>query len=216
MNRWKLYNRRVLVDAFQLRLVTVSIVHFVLVVLVFASVLFLPLAITLQSDDLSSPAVREAAHAFLALHSRLWPPLLGAFVLLVLHIILVTHRVAGPLYRFRKFLKSSVGEGDLVTEIRIRRGDYLHKEADAINEMLAGLRDKISRLELQIDQTNELWTNLRVSLAGRVPEELEQRINALGEHLDRCRTDVSFFRTTEAPRSQRRVEGEVVVEAVEV
>jgi len=216
MSKWKLYNRKVLVDTFQLRLVAVGIVHFVLVVLVFATALFLPLVITLQSGDSSSPAVQEAAHAFLTLHNRLWLPLLGAFVLLVLHNILVTHKVAGPLYRLRKFLRSSVGGGDLVTEMRVRKGDYLQKEADAINDMLAGLRDKVSRLELQIEQANAMWTNLRVSLAGRVPEELEQRMTAVGERLDQCRAEVRSFRTTDTRKPTRQGKEAVAADPVNV
>ena len=212
---WKFYNRKVLVDTFQVRLVAVGVFHFVLVVLIFASALFLPLVITLRSSDLSSPEVRQAAHEFLTLHNRLWLPLLGAFALLVLHNIIVSHRIAGPLYRFRKFLKS-VGDGDLATRLSIRRGDYLHKEADAINEMLTGLRDKVSRLELQLDQTKDLWTNLRVSAADRVPDELEWKITTLGERLEECQAGVKSFRTKDTRTPSRRDKDEIPAEPVEL
>ena len=207
VSKWKIYNRKVLVDTFQLRLAAVGVFHFLIVVVIFASALFLPLIITLRSGDVSSPDVQKAAHEFLTLHNRLWLPLLGAFAFLILHNIIVTHRVAGPLLRFRQFLRS-VGDGDLATRLSIRKSDYLQKEADAINEMLTGLRDKVGRVELELDQAKELWTSLRVSASNRVPEDLEQKITAMGRQLEACRAGVKSFRTGDncKPPSKRKEE----------
>ena len=72
VSRWRVLNRRVLVDRFQLRLAGVAIVHFLIVVLVFVSALFGPIAIDLTSGDATSARVQAAAREFLVLHSRIW------------------------------------------------------------------------------------------------------------------------------------------------
>jgi hypothetical protein len=214
-SRFRIYHRRVLVDAFQLRLVGVGIFHFFLVVVVFVAALFTPIVLRLEGGDMSSPEVQAAAREFLFLHTRLWAPLLGAFVWLVLHNILVTHRVAGPLYRLRRFLKN-IGDGDLLSPIRFRKGDYLHKEADAINDMLACLRDKVSRRELQLDRANKEWTNLKIYAADTVSEEFERKITALGEHLEECRIGVKAFRTGDTHAGSARDKDDAPAEPVQL
>lgn len=54
--------------------------------------------------------------------------------------ILVTFRIAGPLYRFEKFLKG-VARGDQFTECKIRKGDELQEFCDLLNEATRPLRD---------------------------------------------------------------------------
>ena len=194
-SRWKFLNRKFLVDKFQLRLVAVAIFHFVLVVLVFASALFIPIIIKLNSADISSPAVQAAAHEFLTLHNRLWMPLFFVFILLILHNILVSHRIAGPLYRFRRLFKA-VGDGDLSFPIDIREKDYLHKDAEAVDQMVESLRDKVVLMETRLATTNEAWRNLKNSLNCGVSEEIERTIVAMNEHLDACEAGLEVFKTT--------------------
>jgi methyl-accepting chemotaxis protein len=207
-NKARFYNKKVLVDTFQLRFVGVGIFHFVIVVLIFAAAIFAPVVVRLMSGDISSPFVQAAAREFLVLHGRVWLPLLGAFVLLVLHNILVTHRVAGPLFRFRRYL-TRIGDGDLSAPIRIRKGDYLQKEAQAASRMVESLRDKVVRLEGQFEAANDVWKDLRRALADAAITGVEPKINAMNEHLEDCMASVSVFDTgnertssaTEAPEA---------------
>jgi methyl-accepting chemotaxis protein len=194
-SKWKIQYGRVLVDKFQLHLVVMAMFHFALVVLVFASALFIPIIFKLNSGDLESPAVQAAAHEFLVLHNKLWMPLLGAFILLVLHNIVVSHRIAGPLYRLRRILKA-IGDGDLSTPIRIRKNDYLHKDAEAVCQMVESLRTKVALLDTRFADTNEAWRNLRNSLDGGVSEETARTIVAMNEHLDACGSSLAAFKTT--------------------
>jgi methyl-accepting chemotaxis protein len=195
-SRWKIDNRKVLVDAFQLRLVAVAIFHFLLIVLVFAAALFIPIIIELNRGDLTSPAVQAAAHEFLIMHDRLWPPLLGVFILLVLHNIVVSHRIAGPLFRFRRYIKA-ISEGDLASPIRIRKADYLHKDAEALSQMADSLRYKIIQMETQYTNANESWRNMKNSLAGGTSQDIEKNIAAMNECLEACCNSVLDFKTTE-------------------
>lgn len=54
-------------------------------------------------------------------------------------VILVTHRLTGPIYRLKKTLRS-IGEGTLPAPIGFRKRDELHDLAAATNEMLTRLK----------------------------------------------------------------------------
>jgi len=190
--RWKVYNRRVLVDRFQVRLAGVAIVHFLIVVAVFVSALFAPIVIDLSSGDLSSPRVQEAAREFLVLHSRIWLPLAGALALLVLHNVLMTHRIAGPLYRFRRYFKT-VGEGKLSTLMEIRDSDYLRKDAVVISEMVESVRNKIALVAEQVERANDDWGRLRSALPAEAANDLSGKIDILESRLESCRRSVAAF-----------------------
>lgn len=53
--------------------------------------------------------------------------------------ILVTHRWAGPLYRFERFLEA-LAEGQHPADLRLRDGDELTGFADLLNRVTAPLR----------------------------------------------------------------------------
>ena len=140
------FKRRILVDPMQYRLMAVGVFHSLLIVVVFAVALFAPLMIQIGTSDEYNEEVLAAAHQFMTLHSRVWPPLLCTLVILMLHSVLVSHKVAGPLYRLRHEFKL-IGGGDIGRVIRIRKRDYLHKEAEALNAMLASLRARVERID---------------------------------------------------------------------
>jgi hypothetical protein len=53
----------------------------------------------------------------------------------------LTHRVAGPIYRFRQTILS-ITSGEPVRRIKLRDGDHLNEVADDINEMLDALEER--------------------------------------------------------------------------
>lgn len=53
--------------------------------------------------------------------------------------ILLTFRVAGPIYRFEQYLRS-VAKGEQIGPCKIRQGDELQPLCDAINEATEPLR----------------------------------------------------------------------------
>lgn len=52
-----------------------------------------------------------------------------------------THRVAGPVYRFKKVIDSAI-KGDYSVRITLRKHDYLKDLSDKLNELLASLEKK--------------------------------------------------------------------------
>lgn len=53
--------------------------------------------------------------------------------------LFISHRIAGPLYRFKKVLRS-LGEGNFSLPCKIRRKDALQDVALAFNDMIANVR----------------------------------------------------------------------------
>jgi len=78
--------------------------------------------------------------------------------------IFVSHRIAGPVYRFEKSAKV-IAEGDLSLRIRLRKGDELQELADAFNQMTESLesmvfndRRVLKRLEVVLKTLKEKLT----------------------------------------------------------
>lgn len=65
--------------------------------------------------------------------------------LAVLASILVSHKIAGPLYRIERNLKEAVGSGDLTHIINVRRGDELEDLVRSINQMIDGLKEIVKK-----------------------------------------------------------------------
>jgi methyl-accepting chemotaxis protein len=192
----RFYARKFLVDPLQLKFAGQVAIHFAVTVLVFIGAIFLPTVVRLMSGNISDPYVQEAAHDFLTLHESVWMPMVGALLLIILHNIRLTHRVAGPLYRFRPYLEK-VGSGDLSSSIRFRKKDHLKKEAEIATQMVEDLREKIDRAKRDLDWANEAWNDLRGSLSGTAPGDVQMKIAALSDSLEECRNSMSVFKTSD-------------------
>lgn len=53
-------------------------------------------------------------------------------------VMLMTHRVAGPIYRFEKYAQK-VGNGELLPDLKIRKKDQFQNMVNAFNNMTQGL-----------------------------------------------------------------------------
>jgi hypothetical protein len=66
--------------------------------------------------------------------------------------ILVTFRIAGPVYRFEKYLKSVI-RGEEVGPCRIRQGDEFQELCELINQATAATRELRAKELAKIDAT---------------------------------------------------------------
>jgi len=215
IRKWKFYHRKVLVSRVQWKLVGIIATHFVLVIVIFLGALYTPIVMRLGSGDISSPEVQGAAREFLTLHTRLWIPLLGAFALLLLHNVLVTHRIAGPLWRFRRYLKA-VGDGDLSSSISFREKDYLQEDAEVATHMVKSLRDKIAHLGRQIGEANRVWGNVRSSLPAGISTGHAEDIDEMNAILTDCEAALAEFTTEKKLPSPAESEPKAPAKPVEV
>ncbi len=187
------YRRRLIAGKVPNRFSLTNFNFFLLLFLIFGGALFGPLIIGLESDLFPyfySP--EEVATQYLMFQQLIWPPLVLLFVILCVGTVIFTHRIAGPLYRLRSVLKT-IGEGNLSVQATIRKHDYLHEEADCINEMIESLRLKIMDIETQyrvvLGEVSELK---RAEGGGRGSTERIQRLEA---EMDRLGSQLRFFKT---------------------
>ncbi len=185
--------RQILVDRFQYQLLLINLLYFFAILLIFSAALFVPLIIQLESSTLSQPEQEVVATQFLSLHARVWPALLIAFLLLAIHSIFVSHRIAGPLMRFRNTFKA-VAAGDLSIRVTIRKHDYLGSEADILNEMIAGLRTRIKDIEKHYEEVCGMVMVLERTIESGSVEDMNQNIDALRVQLGRLGASMEQFR----------------------
>jgi methyl-accepting chemotaxis protein len=199
------YKRRhILIDRFQYQLLLINLLYFFAILLIFSAALFLPLIIQLESKTLSFSEQEAVATQFLSLHARVWPALLIAFLLFAIHSIFVSHRIAGPLMRFRNTFKA-IAAGDLSGRVTLRKHDYLGNEADHLNEMIVGLRTKITGIGTQHREVRAVLSDLKGGIENGSAEDINQTIAALGVQMQKLRECIDQFRM---PAEETRGEGE--------
>ena len=128
----------------QLRFMSSSLIYILLTFLVIVVTGFYPV---FQELFLSTyePARYEAAQAFLGLFDRLLPAFLVIVVLCLLHMLVVSHRIAGPLAKFDRAF-NALAEGRPAERVALRRSDYLQLEGRHIDRMIEALAERDERL----------------------------------------------------------------------
>jgi HAMP domain-containing protein len=72
----------------------------------------------------------------------------------IIFTLFVSHRIAGPAFRFKKVLKD-LAKGDFCGECRIRKKDSLHDVAGSVNELMAATRAKLKETDAQLSALKE-------------------------------------------------------------
>lgn len=67
--------------------------------------------------------------------------------------LFVSHRIAGPAYRFKKTL-AALGEGNFSGDCKLRRKDSLQDVAGAINDMMGSVRKDLNTINGSITKLN--------------------------------------------------------------
>ncbi|MDD5711437.1 MAG: methyl-accepting chemotaxis protein [Smithellaceae bacterium] len=131
----------------QLLIISYCLTYMVIAVIVTVSICLAPLVYDMIAvKDLD--AQYTAAQNLLFILNRLLPGIVGLFLLFALHMIVVTHRVFGPLINFTKTFKA-LARGDFTRRVNVRDKDYLKREGTQINEMMDGLSGKIRDISVR-------------------------------------------------------------------
>lgn len=177
----KLFKRRnYLIDKdLQYRLLIVYIYCLTIFFAIIALALFTPLLIKLDRNDLAFYEIVRVADQILYLHDNFWPIALILLIALALYFLFISHKIAGPLYRFN-FLFKAIKSGNLPKPICLRKGDYVHKEMEAINEMIKVLRLKIMEIQQGQALLSEIISKLEEVSSSASKDEILERIKTLG------------------------------------
>ncbi|HEX7511912.1 MAG TPA: methyl-accepting chemotaxis protein [Candidatus Methylomirabilis sp.] len=179
-------------DKFQARLLAFSFGYIVIFALLIAVSLFLPAILKLQDATLSVAEKGRAAEEFLSIDERFWPSALVVLVLIGAHSVLVSHRIAGPLVGFRRVLKV-VEEGDLSIRAKIRRADYLERDAESINAMISGLSGRLREVQEEFGKTYATWTEVRRKLSEAPAVEAAGSLENLGAQMEALKARIGQF-----------------------
>lgn len=151
----------------QLKLVFISLGYMAVMLAVTLSVTLLPVLRTMF--ETTDPAAQyQSAQTFLLLAQRLVPAVLFLFLLFFLHLVIMTHRICGPLVNFTHTFEC-MAEGDFSRRIYLRRKDYLQEEAEMVNEVLDNLRDHLTTIQEEALALSESLTHAK---AAPTPEAL--------------------------------------------
>ncbi|HNV25299.1 MAG TPA: methyl-accepting chemotaxis protein, partial [Nitrospira sp.] len=134
--------------------------------------------------------------------SRFWPAVAVVSLLLIVHGIFFTHRIAGPLYRFRRIFQS-VASGDLTVRTSIRKSDYLHVEAQCLGDMVNALREKIGRIEAHHANMAPQLERLKAAAARGALREVEQEADRLRTSVEQLAQAMEPFQTKTEPGEPR-------------
>ena len=193
----KYRRRRYIVDKrLQIRLLVYNGMYFLIITAAIWAGLFLPLALDLSNPNLSISEQGEVAGKILYLHSRLGPILLIVFVILAIHSVLISHRIAGPLYRFKATF-NQVAQGDLSKVVAIRKGDLLVNEQNKIEEMIGTLSSRLKNVKREHAAMEQALQSL-IRSQGNVSENTAKEAIAQleGCHL-RLKKELEYFKLSD-------------------
>ena len=104
---------------------------------------------------------------------------IGALIV-VARFIFVTHRIAGPMFRFRRELKK-LGEGDLTISIKFRDGDEMQDIAEILTESVAILNKTISDISKDVNKLDKIVN--KAKFTKKEYAEINELIKTLKQHI---------------------------------
>lgn len=166
----------------QLHLISQSFIYVCIMVLVSIGIILYPLIHDiLFLDDLDRQY--QAAQTFLSLVKWLIPTILLLLVLFMGHLIVITHRICGPLVNFVHTF-DRLAQGDLTRKVHLRKGDYLSSECERINHMIDGISDIITLQDIK-EQVNGIDTK----------EKIEVLLEMIRQEAKHIADTLAYFRT---------------------
>ena len=168
-NKVKVRRKRYIIENFQLRYATMTIIFMLAASIILIGVIYVSTWSMLIDSFEGTEASPMLDRLLTELNVILFPRMLlivfaGMFAVGAI-VILVVHRLAGPIYRLKKTLES-IGEGALPAPIKFRKRDELHDLAAATNKMLTGLKT--------MQSSNSQLVEEAVSSLEKIAEKLHQ------------------------------------------
>jgi methyl-accepting chemotaxis protein len=183
--------RHVIHRGLQYRFAAICIAYVLVFVVILSLALFLPVILDLHASADNPERALRAADRLLYLHDTFWLVVVVSLLAIGLHAVRLSHRIAGPLYRYRRIFESLV-EGNILDPIIPRKGDYLLEETGALNRMLEKLRSGVKDLrESHFRLSEEVQLLASLGEDGNAEEVLKQvsgifeRIKETDEQLSR-------------------------------
>lgn len=154
--------------------------------LVFVSSIIYPLTIYdlitsfitfIASKNPQAAAQLEGKRSSLILILTLWQ--IGFTALVFIVCIFFSHKIAGPMYKLQKFLRSKK-DGIESGKLFFRKGDYFQEVADDFNDVFDELEEQHSKDLIYLSEVNSYISNLGMV----VPEDKKAVLNEITQKLN--------------------------------
>ncbi len=181
------WRRKVLVHPIQRKYFFLSLVPLLFCAVLLNIVVFVPLKLAVSSMPNSVLAS--------ALAARIWPAFLLAMLATCLLSLLVTHRFAGPLYRFEQVLRRAA-DGDLPGVIQLRHGDDLHEFAALLNRTFGTMISALETIGAHEGEAGKELAALRDKMQGGLadPHDIVDRLDEIGRRHKEIANVLATFR----------------------
>ena len=113
-------------------------------------------------------------------------------------LIYMSHRIAGPLYRFEKIL-TDIGRGDLTQRFKLRDKDQLSELSESITELTTTMDNRISDIKLRTHELSVLLQEIQTTVPSKPSDskELENLLREVSENIQALEEVVNYFKTSE-------------------
>lgn len=110
-------------------------------------------------------------------------------VLAVIFTIYDSHKIGGPLYRFRVNLEQ-IGSGDLTLNTKLRDGDELRPFVEVMNQMTGSLRDKVHAVKESHEKLRSAILEANSKGDASKLAELQKMADEVADKLSRFKVDL--------------------------
>jgi methyl-accepting chemotaxis protein len=112
---------------------------------------------TLTAGYFNSALAVETTHQFFFIPFLLIVLMVcvGITIAAMLIFVLLSHRIAGPLYRFEKIL-SEISEGDLTKRVSLRKTDQLNELKEGLNILMESFDQRLGRIKSNLSELKSL------------------------------------------------------------
>ena len=112
-------------------------------------------------------------------------------------LIFLSHRIAGPLYRFENIL-DAIKKGDLTQRFKLRENDQFVELANSINEHTDTLDKNMGHLKAGVMEFSQLTSKMQTAMASdpSANKELERLLQEMSKKLQELEGAANYFKTS--------------------
>ena len=112
-------------------------------------------------------------------------------------LIFLSHRIAGPLYRFENIL-NSIKKGDLTQRFKLRENDQFAELANSIKEHTDTLDKNMGHLKAGVMEFSQLASKMQTAMASdpSANKELERLLQEMSKKLQALEGAANYFKTS--------------------
>jgi methyl-accepting chemotaxis protein len=139
-------------------------------------------------SDYETQIVVQVLHE---VNKNLVPWIMVLIALILSFGIFLTHRVAGPIYRFEQTIKNAM-DGNLDMRIKLRWADEFKNLASSINDMLNSLSQRLLKLKKASEKLQEINKKIEAKGAGS-SKELKELIIENQKQADEIKKILDYY-----------------------